>query len=163
MMFLVDSNVLIEAKNRYYAFDIAPGFWRWLDIAHGKGRACSIEKVRDELLRGDDELSGWVQSHRGFFFPPDERTVRVFPGLATWAESQCFTQEALNGFTSDAADFMLVAHASAHSCTVVTHEMPGTGSRKRVKIPDACEALGVAWVDTFDMLRRTGATLELAS
>ena len=58
---------------------------------------------------------------------------------------------------------MLVAHASAHSCTVVTHEMPGTGSRKRVKIPDACEALGVAWVDTFDMLRRTGATLELAS
>ena len=41
MMFLVDSNVLIEAKNRYYAFDIAPGFWRWLDIAHGKGRACS--------------------------------------------------------------------------------------------------------------------------
>ena len=31
MMFLVDSNVLIEAKNRYYAFDIAPGFWKWLD------------------------------------------------------------------------------------------------------------------------------------
>ncbi|MFC2625050.1 MAG: DUF4411 family protein [Propionibacterium acidifaciens] len=26
MMFLVDANVLIEAKNRYYAFDIAPGF-----------------------------------------------------------------------------------------------------------------------------------------
>lgn len=163
MMFLVDANVLIEAKNRYYAFDIAPGFWHWLDNAHGRGRVCSIEKVGDELLRGDDELSDWVQSHRGFFFPPDERTVRVFPRPATWAESQCFTQEALNGFTSDAADFMLVAHASAHSCTVVTHEKTGNGSRKRVKIPDACAALGVPCVDTFDMLRVDRATLELAS
>ncbi|PMD04330.1 DUF4411 family protein, partial [Brevibacterium paucivorans] len=26
-MYLLDANVLIEAKNRYYAFDIAPGFW----------------------------------------------------------------------------------------------------------------------------------------
>ncbi|MBF0436614.1 MAG: DUF4411 family protein [Magnetococcales bacterium] len=25
-MFLLDSNVFIEAKNRYYGFDICPGF-----------------------------------------------------------------------------------------------------------------------------------------
>lgn len=31
MKYLVDANVLIKAKNRYYAFDIAPGFWKWLD------------------------------------------------------------------------------------------------------------------------------------
>lgn len=24
-MFLLDANILIEAKNRYYAFDLAPG------------------------------------------------------------------------------------------------------------------------------------------
>lgn len=33
MTYLIDANVLIEAKNRYYAFDIAPGFWKWLDRA----------------------------------------------------------------------------------------------------------------------------------
>lgn len=49
MMFLLDANVLIEAKNRYYAFDIAPGFWRWLENAHSRGVACSIERVREEL------------------------------------------------------------------------------------------------------------------
>ena len=37
MKYLVDANVLIEAKNRYYAFDIAPGFWKWLDQAHAQG------------------------------------------------------------------------------------------------------------------------------
>jgi len=25
--FLIDANILIRAKNNYYAFDLAPGFW----------------------------------------------------------------------------------------------------------------------------------------
>ena len=36
-MHLVDANILIDAKNRYYAFDIAPGFWAWLEQAHRSG------------------------------------------------------------------------------------------------------------------------------
>lgn len=162
MMFLLDANVLIEAKNRYYAFDIAPGFWRWLENAHSRGVACSIERVREELLEKDDELSDWSRDHRDFFFPLDGRTAQVFSKLSAWAQSQDFTDDALNAFAAGTADFMLVAHASAHSCTVVTHEKAGTGSRKRVKIPDACVALDVPCVDTFDMLRVDRATLELA-
>ena len=30
-MYLLDTNVFIEAKNRYYSFDLAPGFWEWLE------------------------------------------------------------------------------------------------------------------------------------
>lgn len=56
-MYLLDANVLIEAKNRYYAFDIAPGFWDWLHQAHLQSLACSIEAVRDELLTGKDDLA----------------------------------------------------------------------------------------------------------
>ena len=26
-IFVLDTNTLIEAKNRYYGFDICPGFW----------------------------------------------------------------------------------------------------------------------------------------
>lgn len=62
-MYLVDANVLIEAKNRYYAFDIAPGFWTWLDQAHRQAVACSIEAVRDELVVGGDELAEWARSN----------------------------------------------------------------------------------------------------
>lgn len=36
-MYLLDTNVLIEAKNRYYAFDLAPGFWAWIGEAHRQG------------------------------------------------------------------------------------------------------------------------------
>lgn len=68
-MYLLDANVLIEAKNRYYAFDIAPGFWNWLRQAHQQALACSIEAVRDELLAGKDDLAEWANAHAAFFDP----------------------------------------------------------------------------------------------
>lgn len=46
-MYLLDTNVLIEAKNRYYAFDLAPGFWAWIGEAHRQGVTCSIKHVSD--------------------------------------------------------------------------------------------------------------------
>lgn len=160
-MYLVDANVLIEAKNRYYAFDIAPGFWAWLDHAHERGTVFSIERVGEELRRGDDELAEWAKEHHDFFYPIDQRTVLIFPELSEWALSQNFKPSALEEFSADAADYLLVAFAAAHECTVVTHETAGSGSRKRVKIPDACQALNVTWVNTFEMLRSTGARLAL--
>lgn len=30
MQYLLDANVFIEAKNRYYGFDFCPAFWNWL-------------------------------------------------------------------------------------------------------------------------------------
>jgi hypothetical protein len=30
MAYLFDTNTLLEAKNRCYAFDVSPAFWDWL-------------------------------------------------------------------------------------------------------------------------------------
>mgnify|MGYP006298525777 CR=1 FL=1 len=30
MAYLLDANVFIEAKNRYYGMDFCPAFWDWL-------------------------------------------------------------------------------------------------------------------------------------
>ena len=48
-VYVVDSDVLITAKNLYYAFDICPGFWRCLLHHHRRGRVFSIDPVRREL------------------------------------------------------------------------------------------------------------------
>ncbi|WP_246956602.1 DUF4411 family protein [Brachybacterium sp. Marseille-Q7125] len=160
-MYLVDANVLIEAKNRYYAFDIAPGFWEWVHEAHQNGLVGSIEAVRNELLRGDDDLADWARVHTTFFRPIDQATAQHFAPLSQWASSRNFTSAALTGFTGDHADFQLVAHARAHGHTVVTHERSSPHSRKRVLIPDACMAMDVSTSDTFQMLRATGARLGL--
>ena len=159
-MYLVDSNVLIEAKNRYYAFDIAPGFWAWLDYAHTNGIACSIEPVRDELLEGGDELATWARNHADFFRPIDAAATSHFGPLTAWAQSRHYTMAALQEFLTNTADFFLVAYAIAHRYTLVTHEQPRPEARKRVLIPDACQAMGVTYVNTFMMLRSTKAKLD---
>ena len=162
-MYLVDSNVLIEAKNRYYAFDIAPGFWEWLEAAHAAGEVGSIEAVKAELIGGNDELSAWAQTNSSFFEPIDQATTVHFPALTAWAVSRPFTPAALAEFAGNQADYQLVAHARGHNHVLVTHERPDPNSRKRVKIPDACAAIGATCLDPFEMMRRTGAKLELGT
>lgn len=162
-MYLLDANIFIQAKNRHYAFDVVPGFWRWLERAHGIGIAGSVERVREELLAGQDELADWARTHPSFFQPIDDDTAACFRPLSKWALSAPagYKSAALNEFSSDAADFLLVAHALAHRHVVVTHEVPSPNSSKRVKIPDACKALGVEWESPFAMLRKSKAKFDL--
>ncbi len=60
--YLIDSDVLITAKNLYYAFDPCPGFWKSLPHYHKEGQVLSVDKVRDELLigRSDEDLFQWA-------------------------------------------------------------------------------------------------------
>ncbi|WP_342318724.1 DUF4411 family protein [Corynebacterium mayonis] len=160
-MFLVDSNILIEAKNRYYAFDIAPGFWDWLEGAYQQGLACSIDAVRDELLKGDDELAAWARANPDFFKSIDQSTTNHFSDLTAWATSGSYRAEAIAAFTGNNADYLLIAYAREHQHTVVTHERSEPNARRRILIPDACLAMGVSTADTFQMMRATGAVLNL--
>ena len=49
-MYILDTNVFIQAKNFYYGFDIVPAFWDWLDEKQENGQIASIKPVYDELL-----------------------------------------------------------------------------------------------------------------
>lgn len=62
--FLLDSDVFIAAKNAYYAFDICPGFWKGILLAHAQARVRSIDRVRNELLSGrkEEDLVQWVRN-----------------------------------------------------------------------------------------------------
>jgi len=161
-MYLLDANILIEAKNRYYGFDLAPGFWDWIEKSSSQGATASIEPVHTELVAGNDELANWARNNTAFFAPIDQAATAHFAPLIQWANSRNYTSGALARFSSNDADFLLIAYAKAHGYTVVTHERPQPEARKRVLIPDACHAIGVKTIDTFAMLRATGAQLILA-
>lgn len=124
-------------------------------------RACSIEPVYKELLSGNDELADWARENKEFFRPIDQDATLIFPALSMWAQSRNFTPAALAQFTGTNADYLLVAYSCAHHHIVVTHERSRPNAHARVLIPDACTAMGVTTADTFEMLRKTGARLEL--
>jgi hypothetical protein len=157
-MFLLDANVFIQAKNSYYGFDIVPAFWDWLIEANQNGLVASVEKVADELLGAGDDLSDWVDARdAGFFLAPDAAVVASLQAGSNWVTTcGAYDQAAINTYLQNSADYYLVSHAHAHGHIVITHEVASV-SRKRVKIPDACTAMGVGCQTAFEMLRSGGA------
>lgn len=158
-MYAIDADVFIQAKNRHYGFDFCPAFWHWLDEAHGGGRVLSVTKIGEELRAGADELAAWASERAGFFVPPDEAAVSSLTKISAWATGANYAPAAVSTFLA-AGDYFLIGHAHAHGLTVVTHEI-ASGSLKKIKIPDACAALGVSCVDPYAMLKAERAKFVL--
>lgn len=160
MAYLLDANVFIAANNLHYGLDFCPAFWDWLVVQNMIGTVFSIEKVGDEVQAVDNELSDWAAARGdGFFRAPN---ASVFPALATvaaWANTGRYEPAAVSTFLQ-VADYYLVAQALAAGDTVVTHEVPAASTRK-IKIPDACIALGVKCMNPYAMLRRERARFVL--
>lgn len=157
-VFVLDANVFIEASNRYYAFDLAPGFWdRLLDCAR-RSRLVSVDRVRDELERGADDLAEWVKRHRDELFASTDQpeVITSYAAIMAWVNANGQFWDAGKAEFAGGADGWLVAYAKATDATVVTHERFNAEVKRKVPIPNVCQAFGVAYVDTFGMLRALG-------
>ena len=162
MAYLLDANVLITAKNSHYGFDFCAGFWDWLDVAHRAGVVFSVERVYDALAPGGDELTAWCVARRSFFLPLGSNDVRAVATVNRWANDSTEYDPPAKSQFSDAADSFLIAQALAGRHTIVTHERIGD-SRKKIKIPNAASAHGIAWCTPFQMLRVERARFVLGS
>jgi hypothetical protein len=162
MAFLLDANAFIEAKKRYYAFDICPGYWDFLDRQAAAGQIVSIEAVRDEILERDDDLAAWAKVRPELFPGTTPDQLPHLQTLAAWVRDQSYQPAAIADFLSS-ADYYLIAAAMAGGHTLVTLELPAPAAKKRVKIPEPCVAHNVAYINPFVMLRRLGARFTLAT
>jgi hypothetical protein len=79
--------------------------------------------------------------------------------VSAWAAGQSYEPAAVNTFLQ-VADYYLVAQALVNGDTVVTHEI-ASSSTKKIKIPDACIALGIKCVTPYEMLRTERARFVL--
>jgi len=155
--YLLDTNVFITAKNLHYGMDFCPGFWDWLVEANRVGLVYSVENVLDEIKKGNDELKVWaVQRGHTFFLRRDARVTTAAQDVSLWANSQGYTQDAIQKFF-DSADYWLISYALAYGDIVVTYERRQDGAKKRIMIPNVCIGLGVSYTTPYEMLRREKA------
>lgn len=160
--FVLDTNVFIEAYKRYYSFDIVPGFWSALLRCAQDGRIISIDRVKKEIndYKEDDELKKWIVEFDEWFMSTDnEEVFESYRQIIDWAynESQ-YKPEAKTEFAG-IADSWLIAYAKIYNYVVVTLEQYNPESKKRILIPNVCEAFGVSYVNPFEMLRRLGVRI----
>lgn len=76
---LFDTNSFIAPFNQYYAPDIVPSYWKQLLVSSPD--IMVLDKVRDEIYRGKDELAKWLKSNINQFqviSTDDLRIIEVY-------------------------------------------------------------------------------------
>lgn len=164
--YIVDSDVLITAKNQYYAFDICPGFWDSLLRGHRSGAVHSIDRVKQELLMGrpDEDLVQWVKNDlpAPFFLDTAEpEVIAAFGKVMLWVQRRPQYFDGAKAAFATKADGWLVAYAMVHDVCVATNEQPAPDSRKEVKLPDVCAQFGIRYENTFALLRTMQTRFDL--
>lgn len=155
-LLVLDANAFIQPHRRFYPFDFCPAYWDVLRWHHKQSGVCSIDRVREELERGEDGLLDWVKKlPKSFFISTAElEIVGWYRRLAEWVQAEPqFLARAADEFAA-AADGWLVAFAKANTGTVVTLEEFDPLIKKRVPIPNLCQAFDVEYITPFEMLRR---------
>lgn len=157
--FLIDSNAVITPYAQYYPFEMVPKFWDEMKRRIEDGSICILDMVRDEILRGEDDLSQWfgkinihtLIDHRLFLDKYGEVLNYIqnsgyykHRALAEWAQSNI-------------ADPWLVAVACKCGYKIVTFETPvalnKSGLCGRPKIPNACIEFHTQYINLFEMMR----------
>ena len=162
MDYCLDTSVYVQAHRLYYAFDIAPPFWKALGRLAQDGIIISPIAVYKELMEGKDELKEWAKEHRNtLFVDPDSGVSDAYTQVADYSNNHYHDQHWIRKFL-DGADPWVVAQAKSDNLTVITME----GEKKRedkdrtsgriigeIKIPNMCNHFGIKAMSIYDLLR----------
>ncbi|MEJ5338324.1 MAG: DUF4411 family protein [Aquificaceae bacterium] len=164
--FCMDTSCLIEAKNRYYAFDIVPQFWDVLLKACKQDILKMPIAVYEEIMEGnpDDSLVRWAKRHKELLFAElTEKTFEIVKEIISLVYSK-YAPHRAEAFLKT-RDIDIIAFAKENKLVLVTMEKPKVLTHSagadgkydaEVKIPDVCSMLNppVECIDTFEFLRR---------
>lgn len=152
MKYLLDTNILIEAKNGFYAFDLCPGFWEWIK-AYQDMR--SIQMVKDEILEGNDLLSEWTDSELSddYFLPENEAIQEQYVNVANYVCSLPEFKTPQKDVFLSKADGWLIAAAIHYGAVIVTHEKFEPNCKKKILLPVIARHFNISCVKIFNVLR----------
>lgn len=155
--YIIDANIFMQASRSYYSFDFAKPFWDGLVNFAKQGRILSIDKVYDEIMKGNDILKDWSDNDFKEHFKKSEthEITEHYMELVLWAEAEMqYEQNAKDVFMKrDVADAWVIAYAKTHKCTVVTSEVRDPSIRVSIPIPNVCTAFNIPYCDTFRLLK----------
>lgn len=159
-MYVLDSNIFIQAHRANYPLDVFPSFWSVIHDLSNNHSICSIDKVKIEIYEQafhEDELKKWCLRHLPKpFFIDTQKVIRNYAQVIQWAHEKRhgYSHKAIQQFSeTNLADPWLVAFAMDGVYTIVTQETSDPNSKKRIKIPDVCKAFNIPYTNTVGMLR----------
>lgn len=164
--FLLDANSLITPYENFYPFDLAPGFWRQLFPLLSTERVAILDSVKDEILKGDDELTIWIKSipNLNICSKKNEDVLQNYAKILSYIQtSEKYTERALREWSKvTVADPWLIAAASTYGYTIITFEKSLgsiSNATNRPKIPDIAKQFDVKCENLYYLMRNAGVCL----
>ncbi len=153
--YLLDTNFWITASN-YYPEDVFPSFWQEIQNLLGSGLIVLHETVFEEIKRQRDTVTEWLEGVSNLeVLRASERTLYKYIEMCEWVEKpeQRYYKHAIDEFKDNSrADAWICAEAAVSDLVLVTNETKKM-SPSKVKIPNVCEAFGVAYISNLDFMR----------
>ncbi len=150
-IFCLDTNVLIQAWQKYYSPLFCPDYWDILNQLGKKGSIFLPQAVYDEIATTDDDLFKWLKS--------SSIPIKRVDGVVTNCLQEIYLRNEQHKYLVDntkqrsLADPWVIAHAIKEKATVVTKEEKVTASNsKRIKIPNVCDNMGIQWINDFQFI-----------
>jgi hypothetical protein len=169
-LYLLDTNVFIQAKNFYYAFDIAPSFWEKLNQLAKDNVFSIIDHVKRELTKSrdnPDDIHLWIKEEYSgeVLSTNDQLVVNKYTEITEKVQSdhkrdKHYQSSAIQKFLEfENADTWLISYALAYNCKIVTFEKYSSDAKKSVKIPNVCKLFSIDYLDLYQFMREVGMTL----
>lgn len=165
-LFIVDTNFFIQSHRITYPLDVAVNFWHKVKRLFDEEKIASIDKVRDEIFKNDDELKKWIEQNlRSEFFKSTEtqEVLIEYQKIVIWANSKSshYVQNAINEFLQyENADAWLIAYGLSinKNCIIVTQEKSEPNRKSKIKIPEVCNDFKLPYKNIIEMFRELGET-----
>jgi len=161
MVYLLDANTLIDANRDYYGLDSVPQFWDWLIHMGELGNVKIPVEIYEELKVGkkEDPLRNWVM----------QEEVKIALLYVEDADPSLVARVLNDGYSPNLTDIQiekigrdpfLISYAlnDIENIVIVTTEnsKPSITEASNKKIPDVCNALGIAHMHTFRFTKALG-------
>ncbi len=168
--YLLDANCLIEPYRRFYAMDLAPGFWLWLEQQFAQATIVLPRLVFQEIS-DEDDLSKWLKqqaTNNPIVIEPDTSVTQAVGVIGGFVLAN-FTTEHADDFLNG-GDPWLIAHAMVDKqlkiITFERHQIPQQNAKTKlyqgkVMLPFVAKTFNVDCMNLFDVMRITGTQLKL--
>ena len=153
LKYCIDTNVLIQAWQKYYSPRFCPDYWTILNELGNQGIIFIPQMVNEEILRTDDELSKWLKKSNIPVLIIDTKVTNLLKAI--YAADPSHKNLVDNTKQRSLADPWVIAHAINENAIIVTkEEKVNATNTSRIKIPNVCDNMKIPWINDFQFIEK---------
>jgi rRNA-processing protein FCF1 len=149
--YCLDTNVLIQAWQKYYSPKICPSYWEVLNNLGIQKKIFIPKAVYDEITRTEDELSKWIKVSDIPIHELSESVTNYLNIIFATNPNHKFLVD--NVKQRSLADPWVIAHAmSENACVVTKEEKVMAVNSDKIKIPNVCSNMNIRCINDYDFI-----------